>query len=222
MTIEPIRSGRKPSLPALGLEKAIPDAELTPRVRAALAALNGEVEMLRRDLETALARLEHAEQEADKDHLLPVLNRRAFVRELNRHIALASRYGTPGSLLYCDLDGFKRVNDLHGHAAGDAVLAHFARTLRNHVRDSDVVGRIGGDEFAVILAHASEAQAQKKAAGLLDVLDADPARWNGRLLSVRFSFGACEIAPGTPAETAIMRADEAMYSNKRSLRAAMR
>ena len=191
---------------------------MTPQVRAAFAALNGEVEMLRRDLQAALARLEHAERQADQDDLLPVLNRRAFVRELSRHTALAARYGTPSSLLYCDLDGFKRVNDTHGHAAGDAVLAHFVGRLRSHVRDSDVIGRLGGDEFGVILSHANEAQAQKKASFLLNMLDADPTRWNGRLLSVRFSFGVCEIAPRVPAETAIMRADEAMYSNKRSVR----
>src|SRR5271168_3415597 len=104
MTIESIPGGRRR---APKEDAAIPDAELPPRVRARLSALSGEVESLRRDLEMAQERLELAERVADQDQLLSVLNRRAFVRELTRHIGLAGRYGTPASLLYFDLDGFK-------------------------------------------------------------------------------------------------------------------
>src|SRR5213078_3970705 len=104
--------------------------------------LMGEVDALRRELQQTKTRLEAAEKEADQDQLLPVLNRRAFVRELTRNIAFTARYGTPASLLFFDLDGFKQVNDTFGHAGGDAVLAHFAQVLRENVRDSDCVGRL--------------------------------------------------------------------------------
>jgi diguanylate cyclase (GGDEF)-like protein len=215
MTIERLEGRRKPAARRLSREAAVAEAELTPRVRTMLDSLAGEVETLRRDLQAARDRLELAERVADQDQLLPVLNRRAFVRELARHIALAARYGTPASLLYFDLDGFKRINDAYGHAGGDAVLANFARILCGQVRDSDVVGRLGGDEFGVILAHANEAQAHRKAAALMDALSATPAEWNGKRLAVSFSFGAFELSSSENAETAIMRADDAMYAQKR-------
>jgi len=219
MTIERIErrsSGRR----AVRGSGGTPDAELTPGVRAMVAALNGEVEMLRRDLQAARDRLALAERAADQDHLLPILNRRAFVRALGWHIASAARYGTPASLLYCDLDGFKRINDAYGHAAGDAVLAHFAKILCANVRDSDIVGRIGGDEFGVVLAHANLAQATKKANSLTEALTADAVEWNGARVAVSFSFGAFELSASDTAETALMRADEAMYAQKRGRPAA--
>jgi len=181
-----------------------------------VAALNGEVEILRRDLQAARDRLELAERAADQDHLLPILNRRAFMRALGWHIAGSARYGTPASLLYCDLDGFKRINDAYGHAGGDAVLAHFAKVLCANVRDSDIVGRIGGDEFGVLLAHANAQQATKKAQALTDALTADMPMWNGARVAVSFSFGAFELSASETAETALMRADEAMYAQKRA------
>lgn len=196
----------------------IPESEFTPRVRDAIMKLMDEVQALRRELRNAKVRLEDAEREADQDQLLPVLNRRAFVRELTRHIAYSSRYGTQASLVYFDLDGFKLVNDTHGHAAGDAVLSHFAETLARNVRDSDVVGRLGGDEFGIILAHVGQEQANRKASSLRDALRANPAVFNGQTLPVGVSFGALELKAHENAEGAMARADEAMYARKRAAR----
>ncbi len=193
----------------------IPEAEFTPRVRDAIVTLMGEVDSLRRELTDTRARLEEAEKTADQDHLLPLLNRRAFVRELTRYIAFAGRYGTPASLIYFDLDGFKLVNDSFGHAAGDAVLEHFSQILLANVRDSDVVGRLGGDEFGVLLSHANQDQAHKKADSLARDLNAGQAMWQGRVIPVSFSYGAFELKAGEDAATAMARADEAMYAQKR-------
>jgi len=215
MTIERIEGRRRSAARRTPRDEVVPEAELTPQVRTVLASLTNEVEALRRDLQSARARLELAEHVADQDQLLPVLNRRAFVRELARHIGLAARYGTPASLLYFDLDGFKRINDAYGHAGGDAVLANFAQILCTNVRDTDVVGRLGGDEFGIILAHANEAQAHKKANALMDALTVSPAEWNGKRLAVSFSFGAFELSASDNAETAMIRADDAMYAQKR-------
>jgi diguanylate cyclase (GGDEF)-like protein len=193
----------------------IPESEFTPRVRDAIMTLMGEVDSLRRELTQTRARLEEVEKSADQDHLLPLLNRRAFVRELTRYIAFTSRYGTPASLIYFDLDGFKLVNDTHGHAGGDAVLEHFAGILLGNVRDSDVVGRLGGDEFGILLSHADQAQAHKKADQLASQLNASPTVFKSRAIPASFSYGAFELKAGEDAATAMARADEAMYAQKR-------
>ncbi len=206
---KPMESAESPR--ALG----IPETEFTPRVRNAVAGLVAEVRGLKDELERTLSRLEDAERAADHDHLLPVLNRRAFVRELSRAIASAARYRTRASLVYFDLDGFKRINDRYGHACGDALLAHFAGVLLSHVRESDVVGRIGGDEFAILLTHADKNLAERKAAQLTAVLGKNPATWESKPLPLSFSFGVLELAAGDTAEVAMARADEAMYAHKR-------
>ena len=193
----------------------IPESEFTPRVRDAIMGLMAEVDSLRRELTQMRARVEEAEHTADQDHLLPLLNRRAFVRELTRYIAFAGRYGTPASLIYFDLDGFKLVNDTYGHAAGDAVLQHFAEILLANVRDSDVVARLGGDEFGVLLSHANQDQAHKKADLLARCLNDSAATWQGRSIPVSFSYGAFELRSGEDATSAMARADEAMYAHKR-------
>ncbi|HEY0282238.1 MAG TPA: GGDEF domain-containing protein [Rhizomicrobium sp.] len=196
----------------------IPEAEFTPRVRDAIMTLMGEVDELRRELQRTRDRLEEAEKTADQDHLLPLLNRRAFVRELTRYISFTGRYGTPATLIYFDLDGFKTVNDTHGHAGGDAVLSHFAETLLSHVRDSDIVGRLGGDEFGVLLTHANQEQGLKKADQLAENLRAAPTLWGGKSIPTNFSYGAFELKPGDTADLAITKADEAMYAHKRTSR----
>lgn len=194
----------------------IPEVEFTPRVREAIITLMGEVDNLRKELQKTRDRLEEVERYADQDHLLPLLNRRAFVRELTRYISFAGRYGTPATLLYFDLDGFKQVNDSYGHAAGDAVLGQFANVLLSQTRDSDVVGRLGGDEFGVLLAHANVEQGRRKADQLAERLKASPASWQGKEIPIAFSYGAFELKGDDTPDMAMARADEAMYAQKRA------
>jgi diguanylate cyclase (GGDEF)-like protein len=196
----------------------IPEAEFTPRVRDAIMGLMSEVENLRRELTQTRTRLDEVEKSADQDQLLPLLNRRAFVRELTRYISLTGRYNMPASLIYFDLNHFKQINDTHGHAGGDAALKHFAETLMSHVRESDCVGRLGGDEFGVLLNHADQDNALKKADVLADALRTTPTIWNGQAIPVSFSYGAFELKPGDSADLAMARADEAMYAQKRATR----
>jgi diguanylate cyclase (GGDEF)-like protein len=198
----------------------IPEAEFTPRVRDAIMGLMSEVDSLRRELSDARKRLDEVEKAADQDGLLPLLNRRAFVRELTRYIAFTGRYNTPASLIYFDLNHMKQVNDTHGHAAGDAVLRHFSEVLQAHVRDSDSVGRLGGDEFGVLLSHANQDQALKKADALAEALRQNPVTWNRQQIEVSFAYGAFELKPGDTADIAMARADEAMYAHKKAGRSA--
>jgi GGDEF domain-containing protein len=109
------------------------------------------------------ARIDYLEGLSMTDELTGLLNRRGFAGQLGRALAAARRSGPHGALLICDLDGFKAVNDQHGHAMGDAVLRHVTQLLMQHVRRTDAVARLGGDEFALLLVGASDAGAAQKA-----------------------------------------------------------
>ena len=197
------------------------ESELSPNVRAALQALLEEVGRLRQELETTRKRISHLERMADEDSMLPIANRRAFVRELTRLISYSERYGTAGSVLYFDLNGMKDVNDRFGHAAGDEVLRHFARLLIANVRDSDVVGRLGGDEFGVILAQADETQAREKARSLIEAVNAQPVVWNGESLTLSCAVGIHQFSAKQNADEALSKADADMYDEKRRYYAEM-
>ena len=198
----------------------IPEAEFTPKVRDAIMRLMGEVEDLRRELHITRIRLEDVEKAADQDGMLPLLNRRAFVRELTRYINMAGRYNMPVSLIYFDLNHLKKTNDTYGHAAGDAVLEHFAQVLSKNVRESDCVGRLGGDEFGVLLSHANQTQALKKADSLAATLQATPTIWDGTTIPVSFAYGAFQLSSGDNPDIAMARADQAMYAHKKAQRSA--
>ena len=195
----------------------IPEAELTPNVRSAILRLMQEVEELRRQLAYARKRAEELEQLADQDAMLPILNRRAFVRELSRAQSLAQRHGIPSSLVYLDVNGMKHVNDTYGHAAGDAVLVDICERLRQQLRQADVVGRLGGDELGVILVHTDEAAAALKARSLVDAIRDKPVSWNGTDLPVSLAYGHAALSGGEVKEV-LAAADRAMYASKTARR----
>ncbi len=192
----------------------IPEAELTPKVRQAIMTLMGEVERLRQELERTQARVAYLEKLADLDSLAPIANRRAFVRELTRFLAFAERYGTPSSLIYLDVNGLKAINDTYGHAAGDAALLQVASTLVANVRRSDVVARMGGDEFAVLLSHADEATATEKARAIVAIVESQGLDWNGGKVPLSLAFGVHTFTGGEDTSEAIAAADRKMYAKK--------
>jgi diguanylate cyclase (GGDEF)-like protein len=176
--------------------------------------LAAEVERLATQLEQSRARVAELEARVDIDPLTEILNRRGFERELKRSVAYVKRYGASAALIYLDLDGFKPVNDRHGHAAGDAVLKALAAALVRSVRASDVVGRIGGDEFVVLLWNVTGPAAAAKAAALERAIYASPVQWGASTLTVGASAGVALIgALDAPAEV-LGRADAAMYARK--------
>ena len=196
----------------------IPEGELTPAVLGALRTLAGELDELRGEVTRLKSRLTEVEGLADRDALTPLLNRRAFVRELGRVQTFSRRYGTPASLVYFDLDAFKAINDKFGHAAGDLAIQTVAERLIANVRDSDVVGRMGGDEFAVILVQADQATAEAKAATLVEAVERDPVPLGEGSAHIRLSFGVREIPLEVPIETLIAETDRAMFAAKRERR----
>lgn len=198
----------------------ISEAEMTPAVSAAVQGLLGEIDDLRGEVGRLKGRLAEIEDLADRDALTPLLNRRAFLRELGRIRTFAQRYGSPASLVYFDLDDLKGVNDRLGHAAGDAALKAVAERLQQHVRESDIVGRMGGDEFAVILAQADRATAEAKAASLARAIEAEPLKFGEWSAPLHISWGVREITQDAEPEALVTDADQAMYAAKRARRSA--
>jgi len=151
---------------------------------------------------------------ADHDPLTGLLNRRSFERALDQHLARVRRYGVQGALLMIDLDGFKAVNDRHGHGTGDAVLAGVAERLRARLRTSDLLARLGGDEFAALLPVADRAEAEHVARIAVEVVrDLSPEQGP----PVTASVGAAVLVePELTAHVVQRQADRAMYAAKRA------
>lgn len=158
------------------------------------------------------ARIDKLERLADSDTLTPLPNRRFFFRALERAIAQRARHGTPAALLFVDMDRLKDVNDAQGHKVGDEALIHTSWVLRENVRSGDVVARIGGDEFGVLLEYADEAAARDKAAALDAAIAQSPLHGRTPLTA---SIGVTGLQPEDTPEAALARADANMYEAKR-------
>ena len=176
--------------------------------------LAAEVERLAAELKLFRARIAELEARVDVDPLTETLNRRGFERELARSLAYVKRYKASAALIYIDLDRFKPVNDRHGHAAGDAVLKAIAATLLRQVRASDVVARIGGDEFVVLLWNVGGAAAAAKAMALEAAVCAMRLRFGDSTLTVGAAAGVALLRPLDNAADVLSRADAAMYARK--------
>lgn len=168
--------------------------------------------------ENAQLRLRIAELErlVATDTLTPLYNRRHFVEALDRWCWRAHRYGGTYGLLYCDVDRLKAVNDIQGHAIGDDVLRGVAKALVGVVRKSDIVSRIGGDEFTILLDSISPAQLTEKTEAVRALLTALPIKTCGPTLTVGVSVGSILIASGAKAADVLEAADQSMYLHKRS------
>jgi len=195
---------------------AMPASRRRPSDPMRLAA---EVARLESELAVMRARVTELEAHAESDALTGVMNRRGFERELKRAASYVQRYGGNAALVYLDLDGFKPVNDRFGHAAGDAVLKAVAATLVASVRASDLVARIGGDEFAVLLWNLSPQDARNKAQALERAVADTTVRWGARRLAVGAATGVAEFLQDRDVAGLLARADAAMYARKRQRKA---
>ncbi|URD60402.1 diguanylate cyclase [Sphingomonas sp. KRR8] len=178
------------------------------------AELIEEISRLRAEVARLEQRIEDLDQLAHHDSLVPLLNRRGFTRQLEKLIDRTNRYGDGGAILFIDVDGLKMVNDSFGHHAGDAALVHLAKLLINDVRQSDCVGRFGGDEFAVLLERADFIQASDTASRLADRIAGSEFRCDGQPIPLSAAIGIAMIEHGDCAEQVLIRADRAMYEDK--------
>ena len=180
--------------------------------------LLAEVERLQAELLAMRAKIAELEATADVDPLLNIFNRRGFLCDLDRALAYVRRYGTSAALVYLDLDRFKPVNDIHGHAAGDAVLQAVAASLTANVRASDTVARLGGDEFVALLWYLDEPKAIAKAAALERKIAETDIPWDATHLAVGASAGVTMLGAADQAAEVLGRADRAMYDRKAARR----
>jgi diguanylate cyclase (GGDEF)-like protein len=151
------------------------------------------------------------ESKAHTDALTGLGNRLLFDRALAAEIDRAERYGTPASLLLLDADHFKRINDSYGHPVGDAVLKRIAAIARARVRNSDILVRWGGEEFALLMPQADLASARAVAEKLRLAIEEATFEAVGR---VTCSMGVAELRPGDTAQSLVSRADAALYNAK--------
>ncbi len=161
---------------------------------------------------------EQMELMAMHDELTGLPNRRAFFEEAARELARGARNGKPTSLLALDIDKFKRVNDTHGHAAGDRLLQQFARVVSGNMRTQDLLARIGGEEFAVLLPETGLKGARSTAERIREQIAAAKVLWNGVEISVTTSIGVAtdESAAKQAPEDLMGKADKALYMAKES------
>ena len=217
-----LRAGRSPVRAEFNWRTRDGDLRLIDWSTTALTGPDGEVTYMvgtgidvtdtrQAEVERAAAevRLRHM---ADHDALTGLFNRRRFEEELDRHIALGRRYGMSGALLLLDLDDFKRVNDEFGHRAGDRVLTAVAVVLSHRLRESDVVARFGGDEFAVLMPVGGVPEATELAELLAAAINSDVPTPAGPLTA---SVGIALFRDLSTADEVLSRADDAMYAEKR-------
>jgi diguanylate cyclase (GGDEF)-like protein/PAS domain S-box-containing protein len=152
---------------------------------------------------------------ATTDHLTGLHNRRYFLELTQRELARFNRYGLAFCLLVIDIDHFKSVNDEHGHMAGDLVLKDLAASCVKRLRTNDLMGRVGGEEFAAVLVESDLGQAASVAERLRAMAEEQDFRVGGREVRVTISVGVAQVRPADDLAALLKRADEAMYEAKR-------
>jgi len=185
-----------------------------------MSALIDEIARLRTRLSHSETRRAELEQLIDADPLCPVLNRRAFERELGRAIAWAKRSGRLGSVLFLDMNGLKKINDTYGHAIGDRAIERVAKMLILSCRATDQIGRLGGDEFAVLMPDTPTSGAIVRGERVANLLSRVPLLVGDMPLSLSAAYGAASFSGEDTSGDVLEKADAAMYAHKQALKKA--
>lgn len=174
-----------------------------------------EVQALQKRLQQQESTIETLKEDAATDPLTNLANRRVFEQNLERSLAAATRYGRTHALLMADINDFKQINDTLGHQTGDAVLKHIARLLEQNTRPTDVVARIGGDEFCIILNELKMAEnGEQRALDIMEVISQTPYIGPKNTVPVQISIGCHAFGADDRLEDIIQQADEKMYAQK--------
>ncbi len=183
------------------------EIEVPPAVQGRIATLMAEVERLRAEL----VQVRHHEtlllEQADQHPALPVLHRRAFLREVGRLLAQTERRGLPGSLLYLHIGGCEALRDAHGLEANQAALVHVAELLRTELEPAEAVGYLDNGDFALALTMVTEEETKAREKRIADRLAASPFLWNGMRPSFSYRFGRTAFRVGANAEELLASAE---------------
>ncbi|XZG70002.1 sensor domain-containing diguanylate cyclase [Chitinibacteraceae bacterium HSL-7] len=155
-------------------------------------------------------------QQADSDPLTQCANRRHFMRRLETELSRSERYGSALTLAMIDIDFFKRINDEYGHAAGDAGLVYLVESIQSQIRSEDLLGRLGGEEFALLLPDTTQAAAGVLLERLRSGFETGGFTDHGRRITFTVSQGVAGVLQGENARAFLARADEALYVAKRT------
>lgn len=188
---------------------------LSPSAAEEILAIVNEREKALNDLQDRVAELERL---LETDELTGLLNRRGFEAAATRALSAATRYGEKGVLALIDLDGFKRVNDNYGHAAGDAALRLVGKILAKNVRATDYAARLSGDEFAVLWVRAEPAALARRVRDLKAMLNSAALEWDDETIELKASVGTARYDGTTHFDDLVRSADKAMYRRKRARR----
>jgi diguanylate cyclase (GGDEF)-like protein len=207
-----------------GLEAGADDYLLKPFDSSEMLARIGvgcRIVDLHRQLETKSAELEKV---ARTDMLTGLPNRRAIEEWANRQLKGAARHGFPMWVVLSDLDGFKEINDTFGHEAGDTVLRTFASTLKKLTRISDMCGRLGGDEFLIVISHVSSTNIDLAINRFREMFGALSFPFAGKSVSISATFGVAGSESGNlrDFDALVRKADEMLYEAKRDGRNCVR
>ena len=187
------------------------------RMRRDSNELKAKLEDSRRQIDTLRSNLLQAEEVVLRDPLTGAGNRRCFDIEIEKAIADSREAGTPLSLVMCDIDHFKRVNDAFGHQVGDEIIKMFSRVIENSVREGDTVIRYGGEEFAIILPNASQEAAKSIAERIRRQFESKKLtirETSQKIGQMTASFGVAEYRSGDDTELLVQRADTKLYDAK--------
>jgi diguanylate cyclase (GGDEF)-like protein len=199
---------------AIGNISGIPVEDLTPAVQAELGRLSDENALLRASMAELRARLEEMELLSEKDALTGLPNRPAFMRAIDRVVSQANRHGTPGALLYVDVDGLEAINSGHGQVTGDAALIHVGKLIGDLIRGTDFAARVGGDEFAVVLDHLDADSAIETAERIGRCIEEHPLDLGGGALKLKATIGVATILRGDTVEDVCRRGELTMRKAK--------
>lgn len=179
-----------------------------------IAQLTERLQKMESELQAAQVQVQQHRQKAMTDTLTQLPNREAYNVRLNQEFERFKRYGNALSVMVCDVDFFKRINDGYGHQAGDKVLQIIAKQVKKGVRETDLVARYGGEEFVVLLPESKKEAAMLAAEKIRKLVEACPFHFRGERVQITISCGISEFKAGDDPVQVFERADKALYRAK--------
>jgi diguanylate cyclase (GGDEF)-like protein len=187
----------------------IPEKRLTPDVQNALSALVSEMDRLRAEIEHRDARLEFIEAEAEQDCVLPIPNRRSFLREAGRLLHFSERNAIAGALVRLDVLTYEKVKRAHGLEAADGLMRHIVQTLSKGLRQTDVLGALGGADLAIVMPQAAADAAEHKVASLIAEIAKQDFLWGEEIYPIEIEWRVRGFVFEETAEEALKHCDPA-------------